>query len=78
MWGMAGALKGRRMGVGGFGGKGGECGVFGFGETDWKVRSTLVMPVERLGRPFRAWGFCWGLPGAMPQAITFGPRWARG
>ena len=28
--GMAGALKGWRLGIGGFGGTGGECGVSGF------------------------------------------------
>ena len=47
------------------------------GVTDWKVRSPLVMTLERLWRPFRAWGFCWDFPGAMPQAgigCPFGPR----
>jgi hypothetical protein len=42
-------------------GCGSSCVRFWLRATDWKVRSTLVMSVEGVWRPFRAWGFCGGL-----------------
>lgn len=42
----------------------------------WRVRREAVGSDGcELGRPFRAGLVFWVFPGAMPQAITFWPRW---
>jgi hypothetical protein len=59
---------------------GGECGVSGIGMTDWKARSTLVRGGGRGiggvgGTEGKCGVFVGDCPGAMPQAIIFGPLW---
>ena len=61
-------------------GCGSWCVGFWFGETDWKARSTLVRGGGRGvggvgGTEGECGVFVGDCPGAMPQAITFGPLW---